>query len=85
MFSCVSKVQDDEDRVNKCLVNLPTELLTKILLYLSIHDRIMMRYVCRRFWDTSEVPLLWKNFIWSYKPHHLGMVNNWRWHNPLER
>ena len=44
------------------LVDLPTELLVEILSYLSIRDRIVMRYVSRRFRDVGETPLLWKEF-----------------------
>ena len=61
---------------SESLANLPTELLVKILLYLPIYDRIRIRYVCRRFQDFSEMPLLWKEFVWSYKPHHVRMVSN---------
>ena len=58
------------------LLNLPAELLVKILCYLPIYDRIRIRYVCRRFQDVSEIPLLWEEFVWSYKPHHVRMVSN---------
>ena len=61
---------------SKCLVNLPTELLVKILFHLPIHERIRIRYVCRRFQDVCEMPLLWKKFVWSYKPRHVCMVSN---------
>ena len=50
----------------KSLVDLPTELLVKILSYLSIHDKFKTRYVSRRFKDVNEMPLLWKDFIWLY-------------------
>ena len=49
--------------------DLPTELL-------PIHDRVMMRYICKRLEDASEMPLLWKDFVWHYKPHHVHKVIN---------
>ena len=61
---------------SKSLLNLPTELLVKILFYLPIHDRVMMRHVYQRFEDASKVPLLWKEFVWRYKPHHVRKVIN---------
>ena len=33
-----------------------------------------MRYVCQRFEDASEMPLLWKKFVWNYKSHHVYKV-----------
>ena len=67
---------DNSKLRSESLANLPTELLVKILFYLPIYDRIRIRYVCRRFQDVSEMPLLWKEFVWSYKPHHVRMVSN---------
>ena len=81
--SCVAKVQDDikdnySERVS--LVDLPTELLVKILFYLSAHEIIMIRYVCQRFRDVSETLLLWKiivkKFVWCCRPCHVCMVSN---------
>ena len=66
----------DNSYSSKSLVDLPTELLVKILFYLPIHDRVMMRYICKRFEDASEMPLLWKDFVWRYKPHHVRKVIN---------
>ena len=39
---------------SKSLLDLPTELLVKILFYLPIHDRVMMRHVCQKFEDASK-------------------------------
>ena len=56
-------------------VNLPTELLVKILSYLPMRDKIRIRYVSRRFQDVIEMPLLWKDFLWpDYEPRHVRIV-----------
>ena len=39
---------DNEDACTSFLANLPTELLVKILSYVSTRDKLMMRYVSRR-------------------------------------
>jgi len=54
---------------------LPTELVIKTLSYLPTRDRFMMQYVCRRFQDVTEMPLLWKEFVWpDFEPHHVRSV-----------
>ena len=66
---------DAEYDYSKSLVNFPTELLIKILSYLPTRDRVMTRYVSRRFRDVSDVPLLWKEFVWrDYEPRHVCSV-----------
>ena len=57
------------------LANFPTELLVKILLYLPMRDRFMMRNVSQRFRDASEMPLLWKECLWNYGPRHVSSVS----------
>ena len=57
------------------LANFPTELLVKILLYLPMRDRFMMRNVSQRFRDVSEMPLLWKECLWNYGPRHVSSVS----------
>ena len=70
------KVQDDSDCCWTSLVNLPTELLVIILSYLSIRDIISMQFVSQRFKEISEIPLLWKRFIWpDYEPRHVCSVS----------
>ena len=71
------KVQDDSDCCwTSLVVNLPTELLVIILSYLSIRDIISMQFVSQRFKKISEIPLLWKKFIWpDYEPRHVCSVN----------
>ena len=65
------KVQDDSDNW-KYLVNLPTELLVKILSYLPTRDKVRIQFVSRRFKEISEMPLLWKKFFWpDFEPRHL--------------
>ena len=65
------------DYSKSLIVNLPTELLVKILSYLSVSDKITMQYVCQRFQDVSKVPLLWKEFILhNYEPCRLNGVKN---------
>ena len=54
---------------------LPPELVIKILSYLPTRDRFMMQYVCRKFQDVTEMPLLWKEFVWpDFEPHHVCSV-----------
>ena len=54
---------------------LPTELVIKILSYLPTRERFMMQYVCRRFQDVTEMPLLWREFVWpDFQPHHVCSV-----------
>ena len=70
---------EEESNVDysKSLINLPTELLVMILLYLPMRDRIMIRCVSRRFRDVSEFPSLWKDFLWpDYEPRHVCSVSN---------
>ena len=71
------KVQDDSDCCwTSLVVNLPTELLVIILSYLSIRDIISMQFVSQRFKKISEIPLLWKKFIWpDYEPRHVCSVS----------
>ena len=70
------KVQDDSDCCWTSLVNLPTELLVMILSYLPIRDIISMQFVSQRFKEISEIPLLWKKFIWpDYEPRHVCSVS----------
>ena len=48
----------------------------KILSYLSTRDRIVIRYVSRKFQDVGEVPLLWKEVCPDYDPRHMiGVIN----------
>ena len=72
----LTKVQDDSE-YGKSLVDLPAELLVKILWYLPISDRVKIRYVSRRFRDVSNTPSLWKVFVWpDYEPRHVRSVSN---------
>ena len=72
----LAKVQDDSDCCWTSLVNLPTELLVIILSYLPIRDIILMQFVSQRFKEISEIPLLWKKFIWpDYEPRHVCSVS----------
>ena len=72
MDNDLTKVQN----YRKSLVNLPTELLVKILSYLPTSDKFKTRYISRRFKDVSEMPLLWKTFVWpDYEPRHVRSVS----------
>ena len=36
-----------------------------------------MRHVSRRFKEVSEMPLLWREFVWlDYEPRHVCSVSN---------
>ena len=64
-----------QDDIAVSFVNLPTELLVKILSYLPTRDKITTQYVSRRFQDVSETPILWKEFLWpDYEPRHMRIV-----------
>ena len=68
---------DDNSKSMKSLVDLPTELLVKILSYLPTHDKIMMQYVSQKLQDVSKIPLLWREFNWAdYEPRHQSSVSN---------
>ena len=62
------------------LINLPTELLVIIMLYLPIHDRMMMRHISQKFRNMAEIPLLWKEFTLYCEPYlkryHMGIMEN---------
>ena len=71
-------IMDIEDDIyhSKGLGDLPTELLVKIMSYLPTRDRIVMRYVCRKFQEVSEVPSFWKEFVWPYGPRQVSSVGS---------
>ena len=65
------------------LINLPTEILVKILFYLPICDRMGMRHISQRFRYVAEIPLLWKEFtVYNQenrpclKRYHVGIMAN---------
>ena len=57
------EVQEHSD-YGRSLVDLPPEILVKILSYLPTSDKIKAQYICGKFRDISETPLLWRNFRW---------------------
>ena len=70
--ACYKSAGDDGPDKASSLEKLPTELVIKILSFLPTRDRFMMQYVCRRFQDVTEMPLLWKEFVWpDFQPHHV--------------
>ena len=75
MVCCVQRARQRVPE-NNSLDDFPTELLLKILSYLPTRDMVMMRSVSRRFRDVSDVPFLWKEFVWrDYEPRHvLGVI-----------
>ena len=62
-FATEDDWKDNIDYSSTLIVNLPTEILVKILLYLPIHDRMGVRHISQRFRNVAEIPLLWKEFI----------------------
>ena len=62
--------QDQDNSHKESLVNLfklPTELLVYIVSFLSLRDRVKLRYVSRWLRCVIEgTPSLWKEFVWSY-------------------
>ena len=76
---CFPRVRGDDTQhvTSPDLGNLPNELLIKIFNHLPTRDKIMIRHVSRRFRDVSEIPVLWKEFIWTnYEPRHVYTVSN---------
>ena len=72
---CESVAAYDGPDQASSLEMLPTELVIKILSYLPTRDRFMMQCVCRRFQDITEMPLLWKEFVWpDFQSHHVCSV-----------
>ena len=65
-----------EQQAHASLVDLPTELLVYITLFLpTTCDREKLQYISRRLRDVSETPSLW--VVWHY--YHIGdegCVNN---------
>ena len=60
----------------KSLVDLPVEMLVKILSYLPTSDKIKSQYICRKLKDISEIPLLWRDFYWpDNEPLQAGSVS----------
>ena len=64
ILSALATKDDRKDNIDysSTLINLPTELLVKILLYLPICARMMVRHISQRFRNVAEIPLLWKEF-----------------------
>ena len=57
-------------------LDLPLELLVKILSYLPTRDRFMARYISQRFRDATKIPSLWKDFVMpDYEPRHVRKVS----------
>ena len=58
-----TEVQGDVE-YGKSLVDLPVEMLVKILSYLPTSDKIKAQYICGKLRDISKIPLLWREFCW---------------------
>ncbi|XP_065885841.1 uncharacterized protein [Dysidea avara] len=52
--------------VEVSILSVPTELLPIILSYLSSRDKAKLRYVSQRLQIVSEIPSLWREFVWDY-------------------
>ena len=85
ILSAFATEDDWKDNIDysSTLINLPMEILVKILLYLPIRDRMGMRHISQRFRDAAEIPLLWKEFtVYSQisqpclKRYHVGIMAN---------
>ena len=82
ILSAFATKDDRKDNIDysSTLINLPMELLVKILFYLPIFDRMMMRHISQRFRDVAEIPLLWKEFTVYSQPYlkryHVGIMAN---------
>ena len=71
-------IQSQDDSEGEfTLIDFPVEVLFYIISYLSTRDKVQMRYVCQRFHQIMETPLLWKEFIWfDWEPRHVCGVTN---------
>ena len=66
----VTNIEDID--YSKSMANLSTEILVKILLYLPLRDKMTIRHVSRKLRGVSEIPLLWKEFVWlDCEPRHM--------------
>ena len=60
-------VMEDAFDDQNSLIALPTELLVFIFSFLlSVRDRIALLYVSKRIRSVTEVPSLWREFVWHY-------------------
>ena len=48
------------------LMDLPIELLVCIISFVSIRERVKLRYVSQQLRAVVEVPSLWRNFTWPH-------------------
>ena len=65
-------VELEDDNYCTSLLILPTELLLMVLTYLSTQDIISMQFVSQRIKEISEIPSLWKKFVWpDCEPDHI--------------
>ena len=65
-------VELEDDNYCASLLILPTELLFMILTYLSIQDIISMQFISQKIKEISEIPSLWKKFVWpDCEPDHI--------------
>jgi len=56
----------NEDSEIPNLLSLPSEVLVKIMSFLSeARDKLNLRYVSQRLRSISETPSLWREFVWS--------------------
>ena len=81
ILSAFATKDDRKDNIDysSTLINLPMELLVKILFYLPIFDRMMMRHISQRFRNVAGIPLLWKEFtVYShpYMKPYIGITAN---------
>ena len=59
----VSKREEDTETLH--LLSLPNEVLIKIMSFLQeTHDRITLRYVCRKLQNLCLTSSLWHKFMW---------------------
>ena len=66
---------DNLTDVKGSLTNLPTELLVKIMSYLTMYDKVQMGCVSRRLKVISETPLLWKLLRLDYELRHAATAS----------
>ena len=56
----------ESDSVTMSVLDLPSEVLLRILSSLSTYDKLDVRLTCRRLYSIGSDPFLWTSIVWHY-------------------
>ena len=56
----------ESDSVAMSVLDLPSEVLLRILSSLSTYDKLDVRLTCRRLYSIGSDPFLWTSIVWHY-------------------